>query len=323
MMRNLNILEDLTNTHSGLQLRSTMLHKMAKSVVTMIITYKNAKGIIYEEMFNGKGNSEEEAKENTASTALNRSSTLQSVRHGAKRRYERRPSQTGYVLVVCFLENRDGAEKDVKRIVDFMEGVLDYKCCVFLDPAKEELQTILKETAKDLNDNTRDYFCFTLFIMGHGNEKGIRTSDDIISEQEIIYEFRNDQIQNFAGKPKAFFIQCCRGGKTQQTVHTDFDEGDQLFTDLEVPVDADIFVAYATTEGHVSVRCPDFGTVFIFNCIETFKKDYSNTHLVEMMIDVKAAVAFQSKIGDKTVIKLRQMPCTWSTLTKRFYLKPA
>lgn len=65
-----------------LQLRSTMLHKMAKSVVTMIITYKNAKGIIYEEMFNGKGNSEEEAKENTASTALNRSSTLQSVRHG-------------------------------------------------------------------------------------------------------------------------------------------------------------------------------------------------------------------------------------------------
>lgn len=314
-------LKDFTEQNDALKLQSKILTQAAKCVCSIVLTYKTAKGIICEEEFEGHGRSVKEAKENTASKALIRSSTLQTVKHGSCRRYERQGSQTGYVLVICFRFDREGAEKDVERILSFMQDQLKYTCLVCYDPTTKDLQRILKQTAQHLRDNTRDYFCFTLFIMGHGNKRGIRTKDSIISEKEIIYEFRNENLPQFVGKPKAFFIQCCRGGAHQEMVYqADFDDDDQLFEDFVAPADGDIYVANATTEGYAAFRNRKWGSVFIFHCIETFKKDYSNTHLEEMMIDVKANIAFRLDLKKgQSIVKLSQMPITTTTLTKRFF----
>lgn len=52
------------------------------------------------------------------------------------------------------------------------------------------------------------------------------------------------------GKPKAFFIQCCRGEAHQDTmVQPDNDEEVEDAEKFRVPTDGDIFIAYSTTEG--------------------------------------------------------------------------
>lgn len=74
-----------------------------------------------------------------------------------------------------------------------MEGTLRYKCKVVKDLDKKTLIKTLKKTAKALNDYSRKYFCFTLFIMGHGSEVGVVLNEccHICNLNEIIlyYDF--------------------------------------------------------------------------------------------------------------------------------------
>lgn len=51
-----------------------------------------------------------------------------------------------------------------------MENTLKFRCKVVKDTKIDELMGVLEDTATHLNDNARDYYCFTFFIMGHGNQ---------------------------------------------------------------------------------------------------------------------------------------------------------
>lgn len=51
-----------------------------------------------------------------------------------------------------------------------MGDTLKFRCKVVKDLEKDELMGVLKETATHLDKNAGDYYCFTFFIMGHGNE---------------------------------------------------------------------------------------------------------------------------------------------------------
>lgn len=51
-----------------------------------------------------------------------------------------------------------------------MKNTLKFRCNVVKDLKRDELMQKLEETATHLNDNARDYYCFTFFIMGHGNQ---------------------------------------------------------------------------------------------------------------------------------------------------------
>lgn len=66
-----------------------------------------------------------------------------------------------------------GWMKDIENITRFMEETLKFKCNFVNDPTKKELMELLKNTARTLNSDSRKYFCFTAFIMGHGSEVGI------------------------------------------------------------------------------------------------------------------------------------------------------
>lgn len=73
--------------------------------------------------------------------------------------------------------------------------------------------------------------------------------------------------------------------------------------------------------GYRSYRHKAVGSIFIYNCASIFEKNYPSTHLEEMMIDVKAVTALDPRWRrNKDTKEIAQMPCSWSTLTKRFYL---
>jgi hypothetical protein len=61
----------------------------------------------------------------------------------------------------------------------------------------------------------------------------------------------------FTGKPKAFFLQCCRGDLHQDTV-VQPDSDDEDSDKLRVPADGDILIAHATTEGKSFKSTPCF-----------------------------------------------------------------
>ncbi|XP_052681028.1 caspase-14-like [Crassostrea angulata] len=299
-------------------------------VCKLVIIHGKEEGGEGEEKHEGKGRSKKDAKHNAASVALQKSDILQSFKDDSctpttGRSYECRQTQTGYALIVYFTKDRAWADQDINNIIGFMENTLKFRCIVVKDPKEKELMQVLKETATHLNDNARDYYCFTFFIMGHGNQFGINTVDNgkkrTISVDDILENFKNNKIPAFTGKPKAFFIQSCRGEAYQDTmVQPDNDEEEEDAEKFRVPTDGDIFIAYSTTEGYRSYRHKAVGSIFIYSCVNIFEKNYPTTHLEEMMIDVKADIALGPRWRrTKDKKEIAQMPCSWSTLTKRFY----
>jgi len=63
---------------------------------------------------------------------------------------------------------------------------------------------------------------------------------------------------------------------------------------------------------NLSQRDPKKGAVYIQNLLAVVKKYYKESHLEEMLVIVRHRF-----LKDQ----IKQMPCTWSTLTKLFYLK--
>ncbi|XP_063424683.1 caspase-14-like isoform X1 [Mytilus trossulus] len=296
-------------------------------VCRLIITHGN-NGIVKEEEHVGRAKSKKDAKHDAASRALRKSTILHKSSSkdiaSADGSYACIGNQTGYVLIINFRKERDWAEKDEENIIELMSGILKFEYSVVVDPTKAELVEILENISSNLNENYKSYHCFMVFLMAHGSQFGVITADKgkkkiTISVDEIMELFKNDKIPNFVGKPKMFFIQSCRGNSIQDTFVQPDDDDDDTLERISAPTDADILIAYATTEGYKAFRHKNFGSMFIYECIQKFKEQYTKTHLEEMMIDVKAALALGS--ADKTKRHV-QMPCTWSTLTKRLYLVP-
>lgn len=296
-------------------------------VCKLIITHEN-NGIVKDEEHVGRAKSKKDAKHDAASRALRKSTILLNFSAkdmaSADGSYACIGNQTGYVLIINFRKDRDWADKDEENIIELMSGILKFEYSVVADPTKAELVNILENISSNLNGNYKSYYCFMVFLMAHGSQFGVITADKgkkkmTISVDEIMELFKNDKIPNFVGKPKMFFIQSCRGKSIQETFVQPDDDDDDTVERISAPTDADILIAYATTEGYKAFRHKNFGSIFIYECIKKFKEQYSKTHLEEMMIDVKAALAIGSV--DKTK-KHVQMPCTWSTLTKRFFFVP-
>ncbi|XP_061186552.1 caspase-3-like [Saccostrea echinata] len=331
-------LNELCQQNRNIKHRYEELDKDADDFVfRVLIMLENEEGKVEtEEEHKGKGRSKKDAKQNSASMALQRSYILQSftgvvpvVKNDTcfspvGRLYECRPRQTGYVLIVYFSIERDWADVDVDNIKRFMENTLRFRIEVVKDPTKDELIKVLEATYRHLNDHSSAYYCFTFFLMGHGSQFGVRTADKgkkkmTISVDEILEYFKNNKMPEFTGKPKMFFLQCCRGESLQETlIQPDTDEEDS--DKIRVPTDGDILIAHATTEGYKAYRFKDIGSIFIFNCIKTFEDSYTTMHLEDMMIDVKAVIALDPRW--RRTKEHAQMPCTWSTLTRRFYFLP-
>lgn len=241
----------------------------------------------------------------------------------------------GLLLILNSEENRKGTEKDVENLKTFFGNdglhfnVYDPRSQESEDLTTEKLDQVLEEVQRQLNGHLgKCYYCFICVILSHGNENGIKTKDGLKSIDDIRESFNNQQIPNFTGRPKVFLIQACRGIEQQSSQEIDdaddirvslepmvpeIDEADEL---IQVPTDADILLAFATTLGYKSFRRVSIGSWFITECIRVFREYYTEDHLEDMLITVRERVA----LGWTKQDGAKQMPCVWSTLTKRLML---
>ena len=159
--------------------------------------------------------------------------------------------------------------------------------------------------------------------MSHGGEKGIYGScGEPYDVNKIIDLFKGDSCPALLTKPKLFFIQACRGNKTDKgcdNIRRDGPAGKSEPPTIRIPTDSDILVAYSTTEGRPAYRDVDWsdgrptgGSWFISCMMQVFHAYGDREDLMTMMVRVNRAI---SKYGEND----KQVPCQVSMLTKKIY----
>lgn len=228
--------------------------------------------------------------------------------------------QKGLMLILNFSRNREGSTDDVEKLTTFFGGKFDFEIENQPDLKKEDLQkelTGFRDEYLNSPRHSKKYYCFVCVIMSHGNEKGIMTDDkQPISIDEITSYFKNKETPNFIGKPKIFIVQACRGSSVQPVITPDDWPEDKM----SVPHDADILIAYATTPGYKAFRTKfsDIGAWFIHVLLEEIEESYESDHLEDMLISVRHKLAIDEEWRRS---EMCQMPCTWTTLTKRLFFR--
>ncbi|XP_052768739.1 caspase-3-like [Mya arenaria] len=242
-------------------------------------------------------------------------------------RYDTR-GKKGYLLIVNYSDNRKGSTRDVEILQSFFREV-DFEVDEASNLTLRELEQRFTDVKQRLNDTIAkdNLYCFVCAIMGHGNKDGIATADGkMISEETIRKRFTNNYIPNFAGKPKVFLIQACRGTDLQDGEQVEDDDisdvtaknNDVIEDDIivTVPNDADTLIAFSSTPGYKSTRMTVSGSWFITTCVEVFRQFYKTDHLEDMLVTVRERVAQKEREHSK-----KQMPCVWTSLTKRLFFK--
>ncbi|CAK8689145.1 unnamed protein product [Clavelina lepadiformis] len=201
------------------------------------------------------------------------------------------------------VKEREGTEIDVENLKTMFNRMgieIEIMNDLTLRKLLEKLEAISKEDFSDYN------CCFVVFL-SHGKEDSILTYDLPLHYDSIFPNFSSSKCPGLEGKPKIFIVQACKGSDTatppDKTPQGDFEESDLAY------------VVQAEFEDGVSPVAP-IGA----DCISCFASATDNSDweldFASLMTIVAERVAdMGSCTGEK-----RQMPCTVSTLRKRFYL---
>ncbi|OWF40773.1 caspase-7-like [Mizuhopecten yessoensis] len=257
-------------------------------------------------------------------------------------------NKRGLLVILNFTQKRAGTQSDEDELKKFFEGSLHWEVDIRQDLTYTKLDRYLNGLQERLGDRSyaSKFYCLMVAIMSHGTEDGIYPHD---SKKEVkerqVYEydrifnaFKNDEIKAFAGKPKVFLVQACRGSQTQREVTQDDhepmeDETTELprvpaAVRIAIPVDADMLIMWATTPGFKAFRDVFSGSHFLQEVVDQFKQNYGTDHVETMLMKVRHTFARTDKYRregqaeneeGKWVANV-QMPCSWTTLTKMLYL---
>ncbi|XP_076262945.1 caspase-1-like isoform X2 [Rhynchophorus ferrugineus] len=218
-----------------------------------------------------------------------------------------------------FLNSRRGTSKDATDLRDVLSK-LGFRVDLYNDQSKNEIFEIINIVSK-MDHSQND--CLIVAIMTHGKSNGrLYAKDYDYSIDTIVEEFSGRRCSTLVGKPKLFFIQACRGEKT--------DPGAVLRTDSantnniqRIPVMADILIMYATVEGYYAWRDTKNGSWFIQTLAKQLEKHYKTKELLYILTAVNRHVAFgyTSASSHPDFDKKKEMSSIVSMLTKSLYFK--
>ncbi|CAN7984926.1 unnamed protein product, partial [Ixodes hexagonus] len=190
---------------------------------------------------------------------------------------------------------RKGSELDVQRM-HMLFRELYFDCIVRINQTKEEMETLLSQVSHKQHKSAD---CLVVILMSHGDQKDIiyDVKRDPVDTEKLIAMFNNENCPALQGKPKLFFIQACRGGKHDGGTSSVMDTADAgtLPTDMasvkisteradrRVPTVSDMFIAYPSVKGHVSLKNEAIGSWFLGTVFRVFCEQAWNTHLDKMM----------------------------------------
>ncbi|XP_078687074.1 caspase-3-like [Branchiostoma floridae x Branchiostoma belcheri] len=235
----------------------------------------------------------------------------------------------GFVLLINnFSENREASSNDVDGLVDFFMNI-GYKINTEEDLTKEQMIDALDMAKLEIQKTARrgknKYSSFICIVSSHGDKEGVKSQDNqTVSIAELQAPFLGDKLPCMAGSPKMFIIQACRRDKKQPAVdRPDEEPGDEGQPDMSdamrsvtTPKDADVLVAYATTEGFQAFRRVGEGSWFLSKMLKVFNAKHQTDHLSDMLIEVNNLVSHCTAVGPQPA---KQMPCQVTTLTKKFF----
>lgn len=187
---------------------------------------------------------------------------------------------------ICFVINnfsgdqpRQGAKVDEEKIKHLFDE-LHFKVEIRQNLGGLE---ILMETQEIARRDHSKYGAFVFFIMSHGDEKDfIYGVDGIkVAVEDLMSQFKSTKCKSLENKPKLFFIQACRGQKSDPRMSrlsapTDSIAEDGIETMHSPDADlanglsareADFLLAFATVPGYKAYRSQRVGSWFIQVCI--------------------------------------------------------
>ncbi|XP_076871096.1 caspase-8-like isoform X2 [Brachyhypopomus gauderio] len=155
--------------------------------------------------------------------------------------------------------NRPGSRKDAVALEEVF-GILDFKVEMHNDLSAQRMKELMLEYSKQQHHG----HCWVCCVLSHGISEGVLGCDGYLCPTEDIFSpFNGENCPSLLGKPKVFFIQACRGPKTQKKCLL---ENDDLTSDTEsysIPKDSDFLFAMSTVDGYKAFRSPEEGSWFI------------------------------------------------------------
>ena len=208
----------------------------------------------------------------------------------------------------------------------------------FVNLSRNEMDATLAKGQAQLKNGSYDRFF--LFILSHGNEKGImvhvqgkETEVDEGNEfpvSKIIEKFNSAKLPKMRGYPKCIFLQACRGeGFTSFAGKSDADDTfttqatpDFPTTSILMANGSDMLLCYPSEAGYYSFLSGS-GSFLVQEVITAIKRYYRTEHLLDMLTEASRHVSktkrkFIDKKGEQR--DACQMPHIVTTLTRKFFL---
>ncbi|KAA0198373.1 Caspase 3 apoptosis cysteine peptidase b [Fasciolopsis buskii] len=252
--------------------------------------------------------------------------------------YSTRAPQRGTCLIISIdkfdnslcLPPRNGSAVDVRNVC-LAFASLQFEILTKFNVTACEMRAFVKEVAEQDHSQSD---CFACVILSHGDENGlVYAQDGAVSLDHLISPFRGDVCSSLKGKPKLFFIQACRGttldsGTLLVCDSRSADDADQTPPEAptlrRIPVEADLFIAYAVQPGYYAFRNSVHGSWFIRALSEALLRYGPVSDLLSIMTRVNHSVAydFESVAATVAFSGKKQMPSFVSTLTKKVFFPP-
>ena len=254
-----------------------------------------------------------------------------------------------------------GYTADKAMISSFFEGTLNYEVLYGQNSIVELENLSHAELDRSLNKihdilASGSYDRFFLFILSHGNAKGILTNEPgskvnmemgrEYTVDQVVAKFNHVNLPNMRGYPKCIFVQACRGRDIPQVAADEevnsiqetaqqrqartptVAQRDLQETELtRMANGGDILVCYPSEAGHFSFLTAQ-GSFLILEVIQAIKKYHREEHLMDILVEATFAVGqtiynkeFRSGPNQEVEThEVSQMPHIVSTMTKKFYL---
>ena len=231
------------------------------------------------------------------------------------------------------LDARVGSSEDVKALEKLFEA-LDFKVKTERNKGKKQILDLLYDVSQH---DHKDYDCFVLWLMSHGQDGQFYAADGQTVEIDTVRDYFNSKkCITLKGKPKIIFIQACRGSQKGHGVVADApqsptEQGKEPSTnDNEEASDigfnfklskaiaehADFLIANSTISGYASFRNPLKGSRFVRCIVEVFQEYACQEDLLSMLTMVNQRI---SEMGE---MKTKQVSEPAYTLTKKLFFWP-
>ncbi|XP_061132680.1 caspase-3-like [Syngnathus typhle] len=211
---------------------------------------------------------------------------------------------------------RDGTDVDAAFAEKTFEE-LGYTIKVATDQTAKQMMSLMLRVSQEDHSCNASFVCV---LLSHGDEGVISGTDRDVMLENLAEPFKGHRCKTLVGKPKLFFIQACRGKKTDSGTGLQADSVEEQRSG-KIPVEADFLYAYSTAPGYFAWRNQQNGSWFMQALCEMLQRFKGELELMHIMtrVNYKVATHFESNSDHLGFTGKKQIPCIVSMLTKDVY----